>query len=327
MATAGAGGSQGTIASPSATSVTGRRPGRGSIRWRIGGWTVAIFTATLAASTAIRIADERRRTVDRETRGALALLDRLSHTPEVARSLADARSLLAVLEPALEAENARIALTRESEPPPSDGILLATREMRFPEGPLELRYILGRARLAATARRAVLFHVAHAALTLLLLLAGMEWILRRRLLAPLRQLSHQVAYMGSGGGWEPVLPEMDDEIVEIRTAVRDLGPSLAGQVDVWMEGEKGAVVALALARLRERLRSPQRRALVLLSDLQAMGSLTPSGKAKARALTREMEAISRIIDETEAEHLPLRTPTMQGPEARRDIARDAKEPA
>ncbi len=157
----------------------------------------------------------------------------------------------------------------------------------------------------------MIFHSAHGVLTLLILLLGMEWIMRRRLLAPLHQLSHQVNHMGKGGGWQPVLPETDAEILEIRTAVRDLGPSLVGQVDEWIQGEKRAAVALALARVRERLREPQRHALVLLGDLQAAGAVASSGKAKARALTRDVEALSRVIDDTENEYMPLRASASQ----------------
>ena len=284
---------------------------RPSLRLRVGGWTVAVFLATMAASTAFRIADERRRLIARETEGATSLLDQIVRTPEMTRSVGAARAWLQVVEPILGAENASVAIVPESEPPP-DGLLLAIRPIQFPEGRFELRYILSQARFATAARRAVSFHAIHGALTLLLLLLGMEWILRRRLLAPLHQLSHQVNHMGAGGGWQLVLPETDAEILEIRTAVRDLGPSLAGQVDGWIQGEKRAAVALALAHLRERLREPQRRALMLLGDLQAAGAVTASGKAKARALTREIEAVSKIVDDTENEHMPFHSLTSQG---------------
>jgi len=302
-----------------ATTVSGTGKARGgalrrpSLRWRLRGWTVAVFTATLAGSTAYRIVYERRRLVERETEGASALLERLAHTPEMTRSASAARAWLEVVAPALRAQDARIALASASEPLPANGTLLAERDVRFPEGRLQLRYIVLDGRFAAEVRRAIAVHAVHGALTLLLLLVGMEWILRRRLLTPLRQLSHQVHHMGAGGGWQPALPETDAEILEIRSAVNELGPSLAGQVNEWIQGERRAAVALALARLRERLRGPQRLALVLLGDLQAGGAVTPFGKAKARALTREVEALSRIIDEAENEQMPLtRVPAFPG---------------
>jgi len=287
---------------------SGRRP-RWSLRLRIGGWTLAVLSATLAASTAIRIADERRRIVDGETEAATSLLDQLVRAPQMKQGLDEARRWLRAFEPVLGAENASLAMAPEGGSPPADGMVLAARPVELPEGRFELRYLLSRSRLAGAARRAVVFHAAHGALTLLLLLAGMEWILRRRLLAPLHQLSHQVNHMGLGGGWLPVLPETDAEMLEIRSAVRDLGPSLARQVDEWMEGEKRAAIALALGRVRERLRGPQRRTLVLLGELQATGGVTPSGKATARALTREIEAVSKVIEDAENDQVLVRAPT------------------
>jgi hypothetical protein len=58
-------------------------------------------------------------------------------------------------------------------------------------------------------------------------------------------------------------------------------------------------------RLRAQLREPQRRALVLLGDLQATGGVTPAGKVRARALTLEVEAMSRVIDQAEIAQMPL----------------------
>jgi hypothetical protein len=280
-------------------------PSRRSLRWRLGGWTIAVVSVTLMAATAVRVVDENRRMIARETTGANALLDRLVGTPEMQRGVSDARAMLQIVQPALVAEYASVALDPSRAPIPADGRLLAKRSLPFREGDYELRYLLSRERFASATREAIAFHAVHGVLTLLLLLAGMEWILRRRLLDPLHQLSHQVNHMGAGGGWQPVLPETDAEILEIRSAVRDLGPALAGQVDEWIEGEKRAAVALAMARLRAQLREPQRRALVLLGDLQAAGGVTPAGKVRARALTLEVEALSRVIDEAEVLQMPM----------------------
>ena len=288
-----------------AGSTTIPPPNRRSLRWRLGGWTIAVVSVTLMVATAIRVVDENRRMIARETTGANALLDRLVGSPEMQRGLGDARTMLQIVQPALGAEYASVALVPASAPVPADGRLLAKRSLLFPEGDYELRYLLSRERFAAATRGAIAFHAVHGVLTLLLLLAGMEWILRRRLLVPLHQLSHQVNHMGAGGGWQPVLPETDSEILEIRSAVRDLGPALAGQVDEWIQGEKRAAVALAISRLRAQLREPQRRALVLLGDLQAAGGVTPAGKVRTRALTLEVEALSRVIDEAELGQMPL----------------------
>lgn len=276
---------------------------RKSLRWRLGGWSVAVVSVTLLVATVLRGVDEQRRMVSRETAAAHSLLDRLAGTPEMSRNVDDARAWLHVVQPVLGAQRASVTLARQTEPVPDGWTVLATRRLQLPEGGFDLRYQLSQASFAAAVRRALAFHAIHGVLTLLLLLAGMEWILRRRLLAPLRQLSHQVHHMSAGGGWIPVLPDTDAEMTEIRSAVRDLGPALAGQVDQWIQGERRAAVTLALGRLRGRLREPQRRALVLLGDLQANGGVTPAGKAKARALIREVEGLSQVINEVEFENL------------------------
>lgn len=297
---------------PMTVAEKGPSPSRRSLRWRLRGWTIAVIGVTLIAATAIRVVDENRRTIARETREGNALLDRLVGTQEMQRGVAEARAWLQVVQPALGAQYASVSLVPASDPVPADARLLARRPLPYREGNYELRYLLSRERFTAAARDAIAFHAVHGVLTLLLLLAGMEWILRRRLLAPLHQLSHQVNHMGAGGGWQPVLPDADSEILEIRSAVQDLGPALAGQVDEWIQGEKRAAVALAICRLRARLREPQRRALVLLGDLQATGGVTPAGKARTRALTREVEALSRVLDEAELLQMPATVPPLHG---------------
>jgi hypothetical protein len=294
-----------TSGSRPAAATTVAPPSWRSLRWRLGGWTIVIVSLTLIVATSIRVVDANRRMIARETSGANALLGRLVANQEMQRDVGDARAWLQIVQPALGAEYASVALVPTSAPVPTDERLLARRPLSYREGNYELRYLLSRERFAATAREAVVFHAVHGVLTLLLLLAGMEWILRRRLLVPLHQLSHQVKHMGAGGGWQPVLPETDFEILEIRSAVRDLGPALAGQVDEWIQGEKRAAVALAISRLRAQLREPQRRALVLLGELQATGGVTPAGKVPARALTLEVEALSRLIDEAELAQMPM----------------------
>lgn len=112
----------------------GRTSSTRSLRWRIGGWTIGVFAATLMASTAFRIADERRRMILRETEGATSLLDRIVQVPEMMRSVAGTRAWLQVVEPALAAEDASVAIVPESEPPPPTGYCSPPSASSFPKG-------------------------------------------------------------------------------------------------------------------------------------------------------------------------------------------------
>lgn len=274
-----------------------------SLRWRLRGWTAAAFFVTLAAFAAVGVLDERRRALESEAAGAAALLGHLAGMPAFAAGLDQASRQLDVVRGPLRATGSDIDLVPVGSPQAPGGQLLATQPLELAQGPYELRYRTNGARLAEAARRSVLVHAGLGLLTLVALLAGIEWILRRRVISPLHDISHQVRNMKRGGGWVPVLPSTDAEIAEVAEAVGELGPALGAQVEQWLEGERRAAVALAFARLRDGLRDPQRRALALLGDLQASDLVRPAGKQTVRAVLAAVEQICRRLDVEEAARL------------------------
>lgn len=279
-----------------------------SLRWRIRGWTAAVFGLTLAGFAVLGVLDERRRTLAAEAASGQALLGHLAKMPDFA-NLERARSHLDSVREPLRAMGADIDLVPAAAPPSGSSRVLVAEALRLAEGPHELRYRIDGSRLAEAARRSILVHAGLGFLTLLALLGGTEWILRRRLVGPLHQISHQVRHMKSGTGWLPVLPATDVEIAEVADAVAELGPALGAQVEQWLEGERRAAVAKALAQLRGRLQGPRRHALALLSDLQASDLVMPAGKTKVRALVLEIERLRQEIDLEEASRFaPLPRP-------------------
>jgi hypothetical protein len=152
-------------------------------------------------------------------------------------------------------------------------------------------------------KRALVFHLALGATSLLILVAGAEWILRARLVEPLRRMAHQVRFMRRGGGWQPKLPPLDAELTEVGRALEELGPALDAQM-------QRAVTARVLAGLRARLREPQRRALALLGDLEARELVSPDAKPKVRALVLEVERITREIRGEETRLFGPRQPSI-----------------
>lgn len=282
-----------------------------SLRRRIAGWTVAVFGATLAILTAAAVVEERSRILGIEAASARSLLAHLSEMPELSGGRDQARAAFAAIRQALAAAGSSIDLVPAGSPPAPAGTELARRAVALREGPYELRYRADPVRLAAFARRSILVHAALGVLTLAALLGGTEWILRRKLLGPLHQISHQVNHMQRGGGWIPLLPPTDAEISELAGAVKGLGPALEDQVRTWIEAERRAAVSLALSELRGRLLEPQRRALALLGDLQASGLVRPSAKPRVRAVIADIERISREI---EARREAWLAPAANGPD-------------
>ncbi len=176
---------------------------------------------------------------------------------------------------------------------PRSAEVIASRTIELAEGRFVLRYRSDAPRLARLLKRALTFHLVLGAVALGILLVGSEWILRARLVEPLRRIAHQVRFMRTGGGWKPKLPPSDAELADLGQALEELGPALHAQVEEWLEGERRAAAARALSELRARLREPQHRALALLGDIQAQGLVAPAAKPKVRALARWPQASAR----------------------------------
>ncbi|MEX1246766.1 MAG: hypothetical protein WEB59_06745 [Thermoanaerobaculia bacterium] len=272
-----------------------------SLRLRLSGWTIAVFSLTLAAFTAAGILEERRQLVRIEAEQGQALLAHLAEMPAFQSTLGSAASQLGPLLDLLRATGAAVELSpaaagvAEQESARRAVGVLATRMISLEEGTFELRYRSDPRRFREATRRSVAIHIFHGLLALTALVAGTEWILRRRLLAPLARISHQVNHMRQGGGWLPSLPATDSELAGLSRAVRDLGPELEKQVHQWIEAERRAAVALWLNTLRSEVREPLRETRALVSDLQARDLVTPAGKQKLRALLAAADRCTRAL--------------------------------
>lgn len=267
-----------------------------SLRKRLAIWSGIALTSTVAGLTMAAIAAEHQTVRALEAAAGESLVSHLAAMPELRATAAEARAQLSALVPALSATGATLELVQD---PVTDGGVLAATAIDLVDGRYVLQYRAEPPWLARITRRAIALHVLHGAVALGLLLAGVEWIIRTRLTAPLGRIAHQVRFMGSGGGWSPKLPSADVELDDIVDALAGLGPALQRQIEQWIEGERRAAAAAVIAGLRATLREPHIRALALLGDLQARDYVSAEGKPRLRALIAEVEALTAAIRDLE----------------------------
>lgn len=286
------------------------RFGISSLRFRIGGWTVTIFGVTLAVFTALGIAAERQNLESVARADAHALLAHLAEMPQFRSDRASAEEALHALRASVQVTGGDLELSAPDAP--REGRIVETQLLDLREGPFELRYRNDPSWLPEVARRSVLLHLVHGVLALAALLVGTELILRRRLVAPLAHISHEVELMGRGWGWRASVPATDQELERLSHAISGLGPSLTSQAEQWIEAERRAAAGTVLQQMRLRLRAPRRRAYALLSELQARGLITPQGLPKVRLLIRELDSIGALIDEEEKQSCQRALPAKAG---------------
>lgn len=276
-----------------------------SLRRRLAIWIGAAFAISFAGLAAATVATERSLVAGLERAAAESLVAHLAAVPELEADTADARRHLDALAPTFAAGGASL----EIAPPaaPSSSHVVASRRIDLGGRTYELRYGADAPWVSRLLWRAVALHLLYGAAALALVLAGVEWILRTRLVAPLARIAHQVRFMGNGGGWSPQLPRADAEIGDVGQAIVELGPALQAQVEQWIEGERRAVIARALAEVRARLREPHRHLLALAGDLQARDAVLPEAKPRLRALIAEIERLTSAIRELEVESFGSRS--------------------
>jgi hypothetical protein len=276
----------------------------GSLRLRLAGYFIGIVVATLALLTAAGILEERRRVLEVERRHAGALLEHLAGMPEFrGGSSAVARAKLAAVRDLLQGADARVdlvprtAAVRSARIPPSEltSGILGSLEVVLDDGPFLLRYRADPGLFRRMARRSLAIHGLYGVVALAALLAGMQWILRRRLLGPLARVSHKIDLIRKGGGWLPVLPSTDRELEGLTKAIAQLGPGLERQVNQWIEAERRAGMADLLLRLRKALHEPRVRLMALAGDLQARDLVLPEGSRRLRDLLKEVDRIEDVL--------------------------------
>lgn len=272
--------------------------GTSSIRARVRLWTVIVSTATLMAFTGAEILEQRRQLLATEAGHASALLEHLAQMPEFQATAGEAARRLALLQGSVSAADGGLELAAPgSSVAQPRWSVLARRRLALRDADLELRYRVDSARLGGLVRRSARIHAVYGLVALAALLAGTEWILRRKLMAPVRAMSHQVALMRDGRGWTPRLPGTDEELRELSEALLGLGPGLERQVHEWIEAERRGAVALALARTRLPLRRAHGRVLQLLAEFEDASAARPPGRERRRqAVAEEIERIPEILE-------------------------------
>jgi hypothetical protein len=284
-----------------------------SLRLRIGGWTVAAFTLTLALVTAADILDDRRQLFRAQAEQARALLAHLAQMHEFRGDFETAASSLALVRDSLAGSGGSVELVPATATSEAKSEVVARQALSLGGGSFELLYLRDGGRVREMTIRSVFLHLVHGLVALGLLLAGMELILRRSLLAPLHALSHEVKRMQTGGGWHPVPPATDSELAELASAVENLGPGLEEQVHQWVNAERRSAVTLALNHIRVGLRGSLRDAKALIGDLQARRLVAPSGTPKLRSILGHLDEIREVLQIEEG--IEMAHASWAGPEA------------
>lgn len=267
-----------------------------SLRRRLESWAALAFGLALVIGAAAGVAREQRELLRVHSSAGTSLIQHLSAMPQFRGDVENARTHLAMLSQVLRPSGASLDLVAAATPPAGGTELLSVRAISLREGVYELRYAVSRPSLRRAALRSAATYATFGLAFTVTALIGLDLLLRARVAYPLRRLAHQIRFMRSGGGWEPVLPAADAEIAEVNDALRELGPALHEQVQSRIEAERRAAAAQVMSDLRARLRPPKRRALALLGDLQARAALSPKAKHEVRAAIGEIELLSSEID-------------------------------
>lgn len=313
------------------TETAGGSPGSsnrraGSVRVRLGGWTILVCSLTLAVFSATAVVEERSQVLRTETAYANALLTHLAQMPELQGDLGAAAAHLLPLRALLRTLGGDLELAPAGGTGEARGdrglavgwTVLAAHAVPRGDGPFELRYLNDRRRVRAATLRSAGIHLLHGGLALVALLFGIDWILRRRLLAPVRALSEQVHRMRAGGGWISSVPSTDAELEGLARAVGDLGPDLERQVREWIEAERRAGVALAIAGIRGRIREPHRRAVETVAELLDYGPLAAEASGRLRSVLTDLERLPQALAEQESETVLGRGPANRHPDGGAD---------
>ena len=264
-------------------------------------FTAAVLIASVAAVTAaaIWLQTWSVRNVERDV--ANAFLGHLAGMPEMRATLARAEHAVASLNDAAPADS-RFTVAPASEvprPPEVAAVPLAIAEHGY-----SLRYLSSDAKVNESMLRAMILHATLGLAALVTLLVGIEWLVRRRLLATVRALSHQVRHMSHGGGWEARLPATDIELSDLASALKELGPALDAQTRQWIAAERRVAVVTALREVRERSSGDVRRALVCIGEAIAHRHAGPAAIPALRSAVVEIEHLAAIPDEVERTLLP-----------------------
>lgn len=264
-----------------------------SLRRRIRLWTCLVTGLTFTVLTAVAVVEERQHVLSFQRGAAEAMLLHLAQMPEVGRSYPAASGALEAMAPPLAQSGVHLSVAFAESV--DVGEVLARRPLLVGDRWYELRYSVAPGWARQVTLRALVSHTVLGVAMMVLTILGIEHILARKLLRPLAAMAHQVRHMRRGGGWEPRLPETDDELTDLAAALRELAPALDAQVHEWIDAERRAAVMLALGDVRQKLSERLRRVLTVLGDLQARSQVLPEGVRGLRAAIRELEQLREDV--------------------------------
>ena len=186
-----------------------------------------------------------------------------------------------------------IALAGKSASTPKEviGETLAERSVMLSGVAYIVRYRLARSVITTLTRRTIGVHAAHGLIALVVLLALMDLVVRRRLVQPLERLVAAMHRMASGGWKVHVDGEFDREIEPLREEAERLGLRLLNQVELWIETDRRIGAAQRLRRFHDPLRAGLGRMGQLVS---AMETDSTAIRESIAGLSTELEAIELL---------------------------------
>jgi nitrate/nitrite-specific signal transduction histidine kinase len=120
-----------------------------------------------------------------------------------------------------------------------------------------------------TLRRTLRLHVIHGLATVLAMVSGVAWVLRRAVHEPFARMVSAMNMMGRGT-WELDVPlSYDDEVGALMTAFNRMGRKLTRTALEFARAEKLSALAVVTTRLRRDLDSPLREIEAAASRLGA----------------------------------------------------------
>ncbi|MCM2314818.1 MAG: HAMP domain-containing protein [Thermoanaerobaculia bacterium] len=266
-----------------------------SIRLRLAALTTLVFVLMYVTLVVTDMKSQRDRLLERERVHAEALLDHLVQMPEFRSDLGAASERLAALSTIHAHGGAQISIALAgkdaSTPEEVIGETLAERSVLLSGVAYVVRYRLDRSVITTLTRRTIGVHAAHGLVALVVLLALMDLVVRRRLVQPLERLVAAMHRMASGGWEVHVDGEFDREIGPLREEAERLGLQLGNQVELWIETDRRIGAAQRLRRFHDPLRAKLGRMGELIS---AMKSDSTAVRESISGLSTELEAIELL---------------------------------
>ncbi len=277
-----------------------------SLRRRVRLWIIATTTAIVTLGSAVGMVDERRQLAGAEAAYVGGFLEHLAAMPDFRKNSASARAHLQTLAASFARAGGKVALVPLARPPELSlgSGAVACQPLSLSDGNWALHYWSDGRFIKSQLRRGLAIRVGLGATTIFVLLAGLEWILRRNLFAPLDTISRQIERITEGGGWIASVPRSDAELSRLTAALRALGPGLEMQTRRWIDLERRCAAAAVLSGLRRAVLDPLRDVHLELSQLEAGPYGDATTKRRLRRAARGVEQLSAALNEADERWFP-----------------------